>query len=146
LIRMWIGAARYADLNQETLVHSTYPHHDIWEIRFGVWKSDRTGSRRFVKFLHVPRKLGIRPEPSAPQTAVDTFLRSMGQFTKHSFRKGALDFLAHHFSPEQAILLSGHTPITDTAKSLAPYVHPQPHHERGRLQLQMSRLLALQLF
>ena len=109
-----------------------------------VWKSDRFGERRFMKFLKIPTRVYRSLSSTMVQAeTVDREMRSFknGMYTKHSIRKGAINILAQKYTPEQIIQLTGHTPVVDTMRRLSAYIRPAMHHPMGILKQEMSSFL-----
>ena len=125
---MWISAARHADLRPGKLVSCHGIADGWWEvvISFGVWKSDRSGTRAASKALVVNDAILIqlRDRQYAPfQTIKDWLKKVDSQLTVHSFRRGAINWLAEDHTPEEIATLTQHASgqsVSGTHKYLVP--------------------------
>lgn len=162
LLVMWLTASRYADVQRMYIQARWQPDRlglpakvadaEIIVIRVGlpVWKSDRQGTRFFMKAFCWPRTMRLPSlatlKTISYDTVYDTLQSTSLELTGHSLRRGALEALTSMGTPaEEMILVTGHAQKMEN-RSLPIYLPRQAPDETAKIQARHSyRLLSLVL-
>jgi hypothetical protein len=144
---MWLTASRYADLHVVWAwrVVAEHPHYVIVELKWNVWKSDRTGMRAFGKFIDVHNTVRrCMQQALVPYRDVLRWMKVVEpHLTVHSVRRGAATELANAgCDMEQIGLMTGHTPQKEQGVNVRRYVDAHWSQPEARAQRHMSRLLS----
>lgn len=109
---MWISAARHSDLRAAWLEKCFGKgRSQVACLRFGPWKSDPSGSRQATKALPVNDDMVklLKSKKFATFHQVKASLAATSpDLTVHSIRRGAIQFLAPHYSPLQIAAITQH--------------------------------------
>jgi hypothetical protein len=109
---MWISAARHSDLKAAWLEQCFGKGTSMVAcLRFGPWKSDPTGFRQATKALPTNAEMVkmFKSKDFAHYSAMRRRLYATSpDLTVHSIRRGAIQFLAHNYSPLQIAAITQH--------------------------------------
>jgi hypothetical protein len=109
---MWISAARHSDLKAAWLEQCFGKGTSMVAcLRFGPWKSDPTGFRQATKALPTNTEMikMLKSKDFAHYSAMRRRLYATSpDLTVHSIRRGAIQYLAHNYSPLQIAAITQH--------------------------------------